>query len=313
MIKIGIICPVKHLNDFATQSNFHLILPHLYEKFPEYKEFYKDRISKGDFVVQDNSFFELNKSIYGGDLLAYGEVLNVSEITIPEVLHDRDACRKEREEFLELYHKIGSKKPLLAVAQGKNSRDLIDDILELQTYSEISTVGVPFALDWEDVSISKGIPSLTLRRVLNRWYVIDMITTICKATSLKLKPMHLMGLADGVELSRYSTDSERYYFIRSNDSSSAYVHGVNGILYENRGLPTEKISQKLDFGSSINDQAQLIGGDIFLDKIERMLHSYVNYNINYLKKFAGQPYEQDQTISNIRFDSASIRSGDSIL
>ena len=307
-MKIAIICPVPHLRDFAIQSDFHLILPHLYNKFPEYLEFYKERIKKGDFVIQDNSFFELEKSFDWRHSIEYAEDLKVSELVIPEVLNDREGCKKIRESFLNnVYYKYKSKIPLLAVAQGKNAEDLIDDILDLQNVNEISTIGIPFDLRWEDLFYTQGVPSLTLRRVLNRWYVINKLVEISEIVGLKLKPVHLMGLSDGIELSHYR-DKEKFYFIRSNDSSSAYVHGSNLIWYNNKGLPSEKISEKLDFGSDLNSVSIKLFGNT---SPVSLMNQCIDYNIEILKQFAGYLNEQDKTSSDIRFDTTSIRGWDS--
>jgi hypothetical protein len=54
-----------------------------------------------------------------------------------------------------------------------------------------------------------------------------------------------MGLSDALELQRYK--GVRYYWVRSNDSSTAFVHGFNEVYYTDKGLPGEKIKQKLDF------------------------------------------------------------------
>lgn len=263
MIQLGIICPVPHLNDFATQSSFHLILPHLFDKFPEYEEFYRQRSSAGDFVLMDSSIFELDVSLPGQMLLELAERVQAKEMTVPEVLRDSDKSKKYLEEFLSLYAKSGSKISLLAVVQGESLPEMIQYYNYLETVSEISTIGLPFDLDWNEQEFS-GIRSRTLRRVLNRWELVDRISHTAR------KPIHLMGLSDAVELQRYVSD--RYSRIRSNDSSSAFVHGAAGILYTDRGLPCEKISTKLDFSMKLSTETQ---------------KESVLFNIQQIKKFAG--------------------------
>jgi len=241
-MKHGIICPVSQLEKYATRSNFHLILPHLIDKYPKYKEFYTERATAGDHVILDNSIFELGESYNYVKMLEYAEEMGLTEISIPEVLKDRDASRKLRDEFLTYYTKSGSNMRLLAVAQGNCIEDIRDSYFELSRIVEISTLGLPFDID---DCMPYDIKSLTLRRVMNRWFLVNMIDfESSMSCALKTKPTHLMGLSDAVELQMYSD----YPWIRSNDSSSAFVHGVNGILYSNKGLPCEKISQKLDFG-----------------------------------------------------------------
>lgn len=244
----GIICPVSQLERFATQSKFHLILPHLIEQYPAYKEFYTYRAKEGDHVLIDNSIFELEKSFDYRKMIEYAEEIGAVEISAPEVLKDRDASRELRDEFLEYYVKSGSKVNILAVAQGRSIQEVENSYFELLGISEIKALGLPFDLDDNtgEYASTEGIESLTLRRVLNRYSLICGIDVIAILDKLELKPTHLMGLSDAVELQLYKHGE--YNWIRSNDSSTAFVHGVNGVRYTERGLPCEKIKQKLDFG-----------------------------------------------------------------
>lgn len=242
-MKHAIIVPASQVR-FAEKSDFHLILPHLFEELPEYLEFYASRAKAGDHILVDNSIFELEKSFDYKMMIEYAEKYNFTEISAPEVLRDREASKKVRDEFLEYREKIGSKVKVLAVAQGRNMEEILESHFELLAYSEIENLGLPFDIDEEVRGASDGVKSLTLRRVLNRWYLVDLIEVQANILGIELKPTHLMGLSDPVELQKY-TD---YPWIRSNDSSSAFVHGVNLVKLTDRGLPGEKIRQKLDFG-----------------------------------------------------------------
>jgi len=255
-IKHGIICPVNYLEKFAVLSDFHLILPHLYDKYPAYKEFYRSRVKQGDFVLQDNSVFELEESLPGEALMEMAEDLGVSEMSAPEVLRDAKSSKKVLEEFLSRRVSLGSKTPVLAVAQGASIDELISYVYYLNSLAEVSTIGIPFDLEHlNSGDFTLSLKSLTLRRVLSRWILMERIHVEAGWVAKKLKPIHLMGLADAVELQYYAGFVHRLepgqvppLQVRSNDSSSAFVHGAANILYTERGLPCEKISQKLDFG-----------------------------------------------------------------
>jgi sulfur carrier protein ThiS len=242
----SILCPAACLDQFAIRSKFHLILPHLLDKLPQYKEFYKERAKQGDHILLDNSIFEHGYSFDYKKMIKYAEEMELTEISAPEVLKDREASLVLREEFLNYYVKSGSKVKILAVAQGKNLEEVEESYFELLRIPEITTLGLPFDLDDQGDSAYSGgerIRSLTLRRVVNRWGLVDRINAISYSKGIELKPTHLMGLSDAVELQKYKD----FPWIRSNDSSTAFVHGVNLIKYTDRGLPCEKISQKLDF------------------------------------------------------------------
>lgn len=258
-MKIGIICPVAHLQEFATRSTFHLILPHLYEEFPAYKEFYTERAKQGDFVVQDSSIFELEHSMPGEQLLELAEEVGANEMVTPEVLLDAEASKRKLTEFLETYTKRGATVALQSVVQGKTIEEMCRYWAYLLTIREVSTIGVPFDIDIP-TDVTKGIQSKTLRRVLNRWHLMDL----AERANLLKKPVHLMGLSDAVELQHYD-----HPMIRSNDSSSAFVHGAEMVYYQDRGLPCEKISKKLDFGVTLLEQEQITAVHSNISRIQQ--------------------------------------------
>ncbi len=280
-MKIGIICPSPHLTDFAILSNFHLILPHLYSSCDGYAGFYRERIAKGDFVVQDNSIFELGVSLDFRKLWTLAHQMGVSEMVAPEVLKNSNGTKALLEEFLKYNQQQQGEIQIQAVAQGSTYEEMIEHIFWLNSLKEVSTIGLPF--DTEDLRRVTSemqeypysrIRSLTLRRVLTRWLLIELLQQEAALRQEVVKPIHLMGLSDAIELQKYQelrASQPRWVTIRSNDSSSAFVHGAAGILYNSKGLPCEKIPVKLDFTSKLFSEAQ---------------YRAVHHNINQIAYFA---------------------------
>jgi hypothetical protein len=241
----GIICPTAFLEHFATRSKFHLILPHLIKQYKKYFEFYRNRAKEGDFILLDNSIFELGYSLNNIELLEIAESIHASEIVAPEVWHDKKGTIKLVEKFISYHDKQKSNIRILAMATGESEEEIIETFFEWNKHPKIDSLGLPFSLDYEIKGVSDNLESLTLKRVLNRWHLVNSINKYAKASSQIIKPTHLMGLSDAVELQRYRGGD--YYWIRSNDSSTAFVHGYNLIKYTKKGLPCEKISQKVGF------------------------------------------------------------------
>lgn len=269
-MQIGIICPVKDLDRYAVKSNFHLILPHLYQEFPEYKEFYAERVKAGDFVLQDNSVFELGYSLDADELITLANSINASEMSVCEVLNSSEANYRAVLRTIERSVILGNKIPLLAVTQGETIESFLNQFFALNDIAEISTLGIPFDVEHLFANtnfFSHSLKSQTLRRVVARWELVKLLNYVAETKGKTIKPTHLMGLADGVELQMY----KNIPWIRSNDSSSAYVHGAAGILYTDKGLPCEKIPTKLDFSSCVKTQTQ---------------HEAILYNISKLQEFA---------------------------
>jgi hypothetical protein len=244
-MKHGIICPIPFLKEFATKSNFHLILPHLVRTHPEYKSFYKECAEKGDFVLLDNSIFELGYSLDKRELLEVAEDVHASEVVAPEVWHNKKETTGLVEDFIQYHQAKKSNIRILAMATGETEEEIIESFFYYNTHPNIDSLGLPFTLDYEITGVSNNVESLTLRRVLNRWSLVEKICAYGNASSQTIKPTHLMGLSDALELQRYK--GIRYYWVRSNDSSTAFVHGFNEVYYTDKGLPAEKIKQKLDF------------------------------------------------------------------
>jgi hypothetical protein len=250
-MKHGIICSVPHLSDFAILSRFHLILPHLFKEYPEYKDFYHDRSLNGDFVMMDNSFFELHEkgeALTPEFLIEEANSIRCNEVVAPEVFLDSEKSLIALEEFLLISDKMKSRVDIAAVCQGSSLKDMTDYFLHLnKMYKEdISCIAIPFALDFE-TPLTKYLRSKTLKRTLNRILLIDNINNHLPEDDHEVIDVHLLGLSDPVELQTY----QDIPWIRSNDSSCAFMHGKNGISIIPRGLPTEKISAKVDFGETI--------------------------------------------------------------
>ena len=288
MIKIGIICPTAHLNDFAAQSNFHLVLPHIIKESPNYAQFYIERAAINEFVVLDNGIFELDEPFSNEELLDMVENCGFDEVVAPETVNDSEKSQKQLEDFLNCRERMGSKKPVLAMVQSKSFLGMLEYANYLNSIKEVSTLGVPFRL--EDVvgfhDMEDGLYSPTLRRVIMRWKLMDAMNASFAPQFVRgyeVKPFHLMGLSDPLELQRYKGGKlyDKGITIRYNDSSSAYVHGSQGIMFNEKGLPREKLFTKLNFDERIiNWSYDIEGHSVSAENI-------ITQNIQMLKKFAG--------------------------
>ena len=93
-------------------DKYHLILPHLYEPFPEYKDFYKLKLREGSYVIQDNSTFELKDNADWELLMDGVRDKFINEIVVPErrgyhVFHLYVVRAKRRNELLKFLNENG--------------------------------------------------------------------------------------------------------------------------------------------------------------------------------------------------------------
>lgn len=268
-MKVGFIVPIKYLN-LSLESDFHLILPHIVEKYPEYGEFYKRRIEAGDFVMLDNSAFELGKPIDAQIQKRIAYELNVNEVVLPDFLSDSKETLKSIEKTLSTVY-TNNDFSIAAVSQGKDIESYIDCFRQLVEIKEINTVCMPAIIEFPVKNIGWEVPFRMPEMVLRRIYLIEHLYErgIINELIKSRKQIHLLGSYDQVELYYYRTKG--YNFVRSNDSSSAFVHGQRGIRYTLTGLPCKKIEEKIDFGCSNLTEYQI---------------DCVKHNMNMIKWFA---------------------------
>lgn len=79
-----IIAPTAYLNQYATQSNTHLVLAHLVDTDQTYADFYQRISGLGDRVIMDCSAFELGESYAPDRLVDLGHRCGAHAIVLPD-------------------------------------------------------------------------------------------------------------------------------------------------------------------------------------------------------------------------------------
>jgi hypothetical protein len=84
-VKIANITPVPLLNKVLDGlETYHLVLTSLMNSNAEYRDFYRDRIWKGDFVILDNDAFELGESLSVDEIASAALEFRPNEIVLPD-------------------------------------------------------------------------------------------------------------------------------------------------------------------------------------------------------------------------------------
>ena len=282
-MRLGFITPIKYLEAYAIQSNLHLVLSHIAKESKEYVNFYKNRATYGDFIILDNGCYETNNPTPIEELLEIGEKINASEIILPDKICDGPGTLALIENSISKIEKGNSFK-FGVVAQGKSLSEIMWMISYyinfLSPYFDTIyiPVDIPFNPKRDNVFKPYYIhsPSITDQNMFNRLAFIKAIhyspnfSHFIKALSSLKKNIHMLGLFDGKELYEY----RNYPLIRSCDSSSCFVHGMRGIKYTRRGLPCEKIMDKLDF--------------FMQDVLSEQQHLDIIHNVRMLQGFTGE-------------------------
>lgn len=80
----GIITPTAYLEQYATQSHFHLVLAHLVDKDDTYAKFYAKMSDRGDYIICDNGAFELGESYDPEKLINLAHKCKANAIVLPD-------------------------------------------------------------------------------------------------------------------------------------------------------------------------------------------------------------------------------------
>lgn len=243
-IKICVITPISHLEEYASLGEMDMSLSHIIledsERGRQYAEYYKRQREAGRFVLLDNSAFELEQQGKGLDpdpVLDAAEITNPSEVIATDVLFDGQATIESTNRFIERMRERGvlGKYKVMAVPQGKSVEEWWECYEHLIEHPEVDTIGlsklsVPMSYLGEKESNGNCTRSRLLctrdieEDLRRRWW--DYPNNI-------IKQFHLLG---GDNCTPYELSKQtRYPWIRSNDSSCAVWYGRYRRVYDREG------------------------------------------------------------------------------
>lgn len=78
------IAPISHISDIADVSSTHLVLAHLVDTSPEYAQSYKRLSERGDFIMMDNSAYELKEPYKPEKLIELAHLCGAHAIVLPD-------------------------------------------------------------------------------------------------------------------------------------------------------------------------------------------------------------------------------------
>lgn len=263
MIKFCHIAPTPHLASFTSHNDAHLILAHLVEQDPAYRDFYAT-LNDGKPKIMDNSAFEmfkLGRPMYdSSNLIAMGQQCKADYIVMSD--YPKENWRKTQEKAMEMIPQLkqaGFK--TFYVPQGELGD--LDGVLKSFDWAlgnpDIDLIGVsiltcPIAFGVNETRYEDGSrdTAYMMQRFLSRWKMFRELQKAGLLTQHAAKRFHCLGMTDGpneVEL-LVSAGFEPYIF--SWDSSAAVWLGLNGQTFDSSpsGRRQGKFEKEVDFGYS---------------------------------------------------------------
>lgn len=266
-LKHAVIAPSSYLHSIPEDfTHFHLVLAHLLDN-EEYATYYRARSRDGAFIIVDNGAFEFKKPLEPDELFAFikkgGFTPNV--VVAPDYPNQPwqktyKAALKFSREYTQYFNPMKTK--LMVVPQSVKG----DWRGWLQCYRELAHVPYTSFIGMSILGIPNAWSTLTKTDDIsfNRIFCTEYL--IREGVQVKSLKHHYLGCGDPRELLMMQQQGLAY----SNDSSTAYWHGINRICFDDtvRGLADGKINKDVDF--DIDFQA---------DRME-----YVEYNLEWIQK-----------------------------
>lgn len=255
-MKLAFITPTAYLNKFSKQGDMYLALAHLIDDngTNDYARFHRREAEQGKRVILDNGLFE-GAQVSPEKLLRRAAAIKAQCVCAPDVLYDSKGTIKEFKRFIKLKQEQGLVCDVMGIPQADNPIDWWECFQFMDLHTECHLIGLSILSipgSFKDVAQRAGDQPITFSRM----HLIRQLYAFSDLSGHRITPCHLLGLGESygdiIEAKRL-LDRD----IVSNDSSSAFVHGMHNVRYRRLGaIPGGKISQKLDFGTKNLNESQ---------------------------------------------------------
>ena len=252
--------PISMLDQSVVYNDYDYALVHLFEKYPEYYDFFKKSVTRGRSVLLDNSIFELGKAFDSDKFAYYIKELKPNYYIVPDVLEDGYSTVKSFADFTAKYTDLPGIK--IGAVQGKTYDELVDVYKYMSEYADYIALSFDFSYY---LVTGRGKTKLERFCTGRQNFIKDLINDGIWNWN---KPHHLLGCSLAKEFSYYPNNN--IYNIRSVDTSNPVVAGLQGLTYNGDFGLQDKPSVKL---------ADLIDTEVTPDQLRD-----ISYNVEQFKE-----------------------------
>lgn len=251
------IAPTAFLDKLTITNKLHLVLAHLVEQNPQYRDFY---LNQNKFKIMDNSAFEMFKQ--GRPMLDRRKLIDLAQACHADMIvmsdYPREHSYKTIKAAMEMAPAIkdaGYQTFFCPQSEDGSVDDLLRSIDWALQNDDIDRIGIsilnaPVALGVAESTYQEinDDPTFRMQRYLARWTVFDMMDRCgwLKEENAQ-KRFHCLGMTEGPKeillLQPFAPA------IASWDSSAAVWAGLNGIAFDcsPTGLTKGKFDKEVDF------------------------------------------------------------------
>lgn len=214
------ITPVSYLDLFAVASDRHLVLAHLVDRDEAYANFYKTRSELGDYIMMDNSAYELHEPYSPNKLIQLAKECGAHAIVLPDYpFQEAEVTIKAAQEFAPQFKAAGFHTFFVPQSVRGDLEDWIRAYAWARDNPYIDIIGMSI------LGIPNALPSI------DPAYARVVMTSILQTTGefAHGKAHHYLGLNSGPGLEIPSL--LRMNALTSIDSSGPVWAGIHGHAY----------------------------------------------------------------------------------
>jgi hypothetical protein len=239
MIKISHELPLTLMEYSHEWNNFDYCLPHLLDKYSDYRQYFLDARERDRFIICDNGLFE-GVTHTTQDLLDKIDLIKPDIFIVPDEWNDSTITAKNAKHWLQ--YKMPMRTKLMVVLQGKT----VSDIHLL--YQQCIDLGYThFAFNHSSVVYQElgGSENVLANQSVGRVLLIQYL--LSQNIIKEHHYIHLLGASTPQEFTFYRDALPD--LINSVDTSNPIICGALGIKYVETGLlekPKEKIEEFME-------------------------------------------------------------------
>lgn len=237
------ITPTAYLEEYATASKTHLVLAHLVSEDPVYSAFYRDRARAGDFIMMDNSAYELKEPYSPEHLVDLGNECGAQAIVLPD--YPFQPCAKTIEaaiKFTPIFKQAGFSTFFVPQSEVGQLEDWVQGYKWATNNPDIDIIGMSI------LGVPNALPHIEPA------YARVVMTQLLKDRGMfaTKKHHHYLGLNAGPALEIPSL--LRMGVLDTIDSSNPVWMGILGHEYTTNSdsyLPVSKINLPVNFAQKM--------------------------------------------------------------
>jgi hypothetical protein len=241
-------------------NDYDYCLPHLIDKYIQYREFFEYSRTHNRFIIMDNGLFE-GITHTTEDLISKIELIQPDIFVVPDAWNDANTTLVNAKSWMINYKEgLPEGVNLMAVCQGKDMTEL------MTTYQTLIDLGYThIAFNHSSIAYQKEYEGMDHLKAA-MYGRMEFIRKLVAGSIIRRDVYHhLLGCSLPQEFMSY----DDWDFIKSVDTSNPILVGAEGVRYADDGL-TFKPKEKLEYYLEMNLE----------DKLEDII-----FNVNKFKSF----------------------------